>query len=65
MPAKHHSHPLESASNSRAAVTEAELLELIEETALLHAKRRRRPLCTLEDWSEARAEVMERLGFWR
>ncbi len=65
MPAKHHSHPLESASNSRAAVTEAELHELIEETALLHARRRRRPLCTPQDWSEARTEVLERLGLWR
>jgi hypothetical protein len=65
MPGKHDSHPLESASNSRAAVTDAELRELIEETALLHAKRHRRPQCTPQDWTEAQAEVMERLGLWR
>ncbi len=47
--------------DSRAALTDLELRELIEETALLHAKRRRHAQCTPQDWTEAHQEVMERL----
>jgi hypothetical protein len=54
--------PLPRDSNSRAAVTALELRELIEETALLHARRSGRARCILKDWIEAESEVQERLA---
>ena len=52
----------EGSSNVRAPVTPGELRELIEETALLRARRRGRRRWTASEWAEAEAEVQRRLG---
>ena len=48
--------------DAHAALTDLELRELIEETALLRARRRGRPHWTAEDWREAEAEALQRIG---
>jgi len=64
-PAKTTAKPQSFSGNARADVSPDELRKLISEAAYYRAKQRGfAPGHELEDWVEAEAQVMTRLGLW-